>query len=88
MACDAKAISMTAIRANYPVSLHTDRVGMQVQYCLSPTSLPMSVLPSSSVARGGVPMQYRPRSYQLEMLEESLKANIIVTVLNSFYYVY
>lgn len=35
---------------------------------------------SSGLVKGNIQNQYRPRAYQLEMLEASLQQNIIVAV--------
>ena len=48
----------------------------------------MSALSSDSNGPGSDGLQYRARSYQLEMLEESLRANIIVAVCSTSYYAY
>jgi hypothetical protein len=42
----------------------------------------MGALPSRAVESGYI-AAHRPRSYQLEMLERSLKGNVIITVRSS-----
>ena len=43
----------------------------------------MSEVPSGQSSIGPIESMYRARSYQLEMLEQSLAGNIIVAVLDS-----
>jgi hypothetical protein len=68
------------------MNLHHSKLSSNV--CLLSIAPIMPVSSGASNASHPDGLLYRARSYQLEMLEESLRANIIVAVLGSLYCVY